>query len=352
MSDARWQAVLTRDPRHDGIFVYAVRTTGIYCRPSCGSRRPKPENVSFFSIPETAERAGFRACRRCRPDELNGGDPKLERVRRACRYIDSHPEARPTLAELAENVGLSPHHLQRSFKAILGITPRQYADARRLDRFKSQLANGHNVTRALYAAGYGSSSRLYERASSQLGMTPAAYRRGGRGAYVRYAIADSTLGRVLVAATECGVCAVYLGDDDAELVSTLRAEYSTADIERDDSELGGWIEAVLSYLDGHERDLDLPVDIRATAFQRRVWELLRAIPFGETRSYSDMARQLGIPRGARAVGRACATNPVSLIIPCHRAVRADGSLGGYRWGLGRKRELLDRERQDGRRTED
>ncbi|UCC48537.1 MAG: bifunctional DNA-binding transcriptional regulator/O6-methylguanine-DNA methyltransferase Ada [Gemmatimonadota bacterium] len=342
---SRWETVLARDSTYDGRFVYAVRSTGIYCRPSCPSRRPQREQVKFFPIPEVAERAGFRACRRCRPDLAHASDPLLERVRRVCRFIDEHPEAKRTLAQLAGHVGTSPHHLQRSFKAVLGITPRQYADARRLHRFKRELGNGASVTRALYEAGYGSSSRLYERASSQLGMTPATYRRGGRGARIRHTTTACTLGRLLVAATDRGVCAVSLGDDDASLTAALRDEYPHAEISRDDEGLGRWVEALLSYLDGRCRDVDLPLDVRATAFQRRVWELLRAIPSGETRSYSEMARQLGAPRAARAVARACASNPVSLIVPCHRAVRADGTPGGYRWGVERKQALLMKERE-------
>ncbi len=265
-------------------------------------------------------------------------------VRRVCRYIDDRPGSPPTLAELAGHAGLSLHHLQRSFKAVLGITPRQYADARRLRRFKREIGNGASISSAMYGAGYSSTSRLYERAADQLGMTPATYKKGGRGAHMRYAFTDSPLGRVLVAATERGVCAVYLGDDDFLLRSELEAEYSNARIEADESALGRWTGAILDYLGGRQRALDLPLDVVATAFQLRVWGLLRSIPYGETRSYSEMAKQLGSPKAARAVGRACATNPVSLVIPCHRAIRADGGLGGYRWGLDRKEQLLAHER--------
>ncbi|HSG82322.1 MAG TPA: methylated-DNA--[protein]-cysteine S-methyltransferase [Gemmatimonadota bacterium] len=273
-------------------------------------------------------------------EAMTGSDPQVEMVRHVCRLIDDSDGPAPTLARLAAEVGLSPHHLQRTFKAVLGVTPRQYAEARRLDRFKRQLENGASLTGAMYAAGYSSTSRLYERAGERLGMTPATYKKGGLGARMRYAIADSPLGRVLVAATGRGVCAVYLGADEEHLVSELKSEYPAAETQRDDSALGRWVGSILDYLGGRCKALDLPLDIVATAFQLRVWELLRSIPYGETCSYSEMAKLLGKPGAARAVGRACATNPVSLVIPCHRAIRADGELGGYRWGLDRKQRLL------------
>ncbi len=340
----RWQIVRGRDSSFDGAFVYAVSSTGVYCRPSCPSRRPRRENVSFFPLPETAERAGFRPCRRCRPDREDG-DPRVRLVRRVCQLIDETPDSTPTLPDLAARVGLSPQHLQRTFKSVLGISPRQYADSRQLDDFKRRLGNGASISGALYGAGYSSTSRIYERAPEQLGMTPASYQKGGAGATIRYTVRPSPLGRVLVGATGQGVCAVYLGDDDDGLVSELQAEYPRALTERDEAALGRWVETILDYLCGRRRALDLPLDVVATAFQRRVWECLRSIPYGETRSYSEMARTIGAPNAARAVGRACATNPVSLVIPCHRAVRADGALGGYRWGLERKRRLLAGERE-------
>ncbi len=342
----RWEIVSSRNTDYDGTFVYAVRSTGIYCRPSCPSRRPRRDQVAFYPLPEAAERDGFRSCKRCKPETMNGGDPQIERVRSVCRYIDENPGENPTLAQLADVAGLSPHHLQRTFKAVLGITPRQYADARRLDHFKRELGNGASITGAMYGAGYSSTSRLYERASGQRGMTPATYKKGGRGAHMRFSIADSPLGRVLIAATERGVCAVYIGEDDDYLISELNQEYHAAAIDRDEAALGRWVEAILDYLSGKQRALDLPLDVVATAFQLRVWELLCSIPYGETRTYSEMARELGSPRAARAVGRACATNPVSLVIPCHRAIRADGGLGGYRWGLDRKERLIEQERSD------
>ncbi|HXG08888.1 MAG TPA: methylated-DNA--[protein]-cysteine S-methyltransferase [Gemmataceae bacterium] len=267
-----------------------------------------------------------------------------ETIRRACRYIEANLEDRLTLEVLGAHVGLSPAHLQRLFKRVTGITPRQYADACRLGRFKSRLKQRRTVTMALYEAGYGSSSRLYERAAAQLGMTPATYRRGGRGMRIGYTIVDSPLGRLLLAATERGICGVCLGDSDRALAAALRREYPAAEIRRDGVCLGPWIEEFLNYLRGQQPHLDLPLDVQATAFQWRVWQELRSIPYGETRTYAEIARALGQPTAVRAVARACASNPVALIIPCHRVVREDGGLGGYRWGLKRKQALLEQER--------
>lgn len=344
-----WRAVLARDARFDGRFVFAVRSTGIYCRPSCPSRRARRAKVLFFALPEAAEQSGFRPCRRCRPRE-GPRSPQAELVARLCRHIEAHSDGPLTLAELAAQAGIAPHRLLRTFQRVMGITPRQYADALRLRRLKKHLRRGVDVTTALYEAGYGSSSRLYERSNAQLGMTPDAYRRGGRGMRLGYAIARSPLGRLLVAATERGVSAVYLGDSDAPLVAALRKEYSNAEVRRDTNGLSRWVRALLRHLEGRQPRLDLPLDIQATAFQRRVWEALRGIPYGATRSYSQVARSLGRPTAARAVARACATNPVSVVIPCHRVVREDGGLGGYRWGLERKRALLEREKLAARRT--
>ncbi|MFI5021887.1 MAG: bifunctional DNA-binding transcriptional regulator/O6-methylguanine-DNA methyltransferase Ada [Alphaproteobacteria bacterium] len=342
--EERWSAVLGSDARQDGSFVYAVRSTGIYCRPSCPSRRPRRDMVSFFAVPEAAERAGFRACRRCNPKDTRPHDRKLDAVRKACRYIDAHGEAVVTLGELGRAVGLSPHHLQRVFTRVIGISPRAYADARRLRRVKGLLKAGDGVAGALYEAGYGSSSRLYERANGQLGMTPATYKRGGEGARIRFTIAPCALGRLLVAATERGICMVSLGDEDEHLVHELSHDFPAAEIRRDDAALGAPLAALLDHLAGKEPHLDLPLDVRATAFQWRVWQALRAIPYGEQRSYGEIAALLGRPRAARAVGRACATNPVSLIVPCHRAVGSSGDLTGYRWGVERKKTLLAKER--------
>lgn len=265
-------------------------------------------------------------------------------TRRVCAYIEANADGPVTLAALGAAVGMSPGHVQRTFKRLTGITPRQYAEARRLGRLKAGLHAGRDVTRALYDAGYGSSSRLYERSNSQLGMTPASYRRGGAGKRIAYTVVDSALGRLLVAGTERGISAVYLGDSNARLEAALRAEYPRAELERDPAGLGEWVEKLVARLDGGRGRLDLPLDIEATAFQWRVWQQLRAIPFGSTATYSDIAEALGRPSATRAVARACATNPVSVVIPCHRVVRRDGDPGGYRWGLERKRKLLEQER--------
>jgi AraC family transcriptional regulator of adaptative response/methylated-DNA-[protein]-cysteine methyltransferase len=329
----RWRAVLAKDRRFDGAFVYAVRSTGIYCRPSCPSRRPRRGQVTFFPIPEAAEREGYRACRRCRPTEVNGTDPVVALVREACRAIS---EGRAPAGDR--------RRLSRAFKRVLGISPKQYADAQRIAHFKRELKRRTHVSPALYEAGYSSSSRVYERTDAQLGMTPAKYARGGAGIGIAYATVPTSLGRLLVAATERGVCRVALGDDARALEADLLAEFPEARVVRDKSgKLQGWVMSILAYLDGREPDVQLPLDIRATAFQRRVWQELQRIPFGETRTYSEVARRIGHPTAARAVARACATNPAALVIPCHRVVRGDGELGGYRWGVARKRRLLEGE---------
>lgn len=342
--EARRAAVEARDARFDGTFVYGVRTTRVYCKPSCASRRPRRENVEFFRSCEEAEGAGFRACRRCRPREGGGVDAKLELVKRACRLIESRGEGAPSLAALGSELGVSASHLQRVFKGVTGVTPRQYAAALRVAQFKERVRGGDAVTDAMYEAGYGSSSRLYESAGSELGMTPAAYALGGAGRRIGYTITGCELGRLLVAATERGLCAVRLGDTDAELEETLSSEFAAAEIRRDDARLGEWVAAILRHVEGRQTSLDLPLDVRATAFQRRVWEALRRIPYGSTRSYSDIARAIGQPTATRAVARACATNPVALVTPCHRVVREGGHLGGYRWGIKRKEKLLVKEK--------
>jgi len=329
----RWQAVMARDRRFDGAFVYAVRSTGIYCRPSCASRRPRRTQVTFYPIPEAAERDGYRACRRCHPADANGADPVVAVVRDAARAIAA---------------GERPHgdsrRLTRAFKRVLGITPRAYAEARRVDRFKHELKRRKQVSPALYEAGYGSTSRVYERTHAQLGMTPARYARGGAGVGIAYVTVPTSLGQLLVAASERGVCRVALGNGAGALEQDLLAEFPEARVVQDKSgKLHGWVTSILDYLDGKEPDLDLPLDIRATAFQRRVWQELQRIPFGQTRTYAEVARRIGRPTAARAVAQACATNPVALVIPCHRVVRGDGALGGYRWGVDRKSSLLKQE---------
>lgn len=353
-AEALWHAVQSRDRASDGAFVYAVRSTGIYCRPSCPSRKPRREQVVFFPIPEAAEQQGFRACQRCRPRAINLRDPRTASVASVCREIDTRiraeeagdNEARLTLSSLSKAVGMAPNQLERAFRRVMGITPRQYADAQRMRRLKSNLQKGDDVTTALYDAGFGSSRGLYERAPSQLGMTPGTYRQGGAGMQIHYTIVDSPLGRLLVAATDRGISALYLGEKDAPLKAALQKEYPRAEIDSDSSgskNLGGWVSKVLAHLRGKEPHLDLPTDVQATAFRRRVWEELKRIPYGATRTYSEVARAIGRPAAIRAVARACATNPVSVVVPCHRVVRADGNLAGYRWGLDRKRALLEHE---------
>ncbi len=347
-----WEAVLTRDASFDGQFVYAVRSTGVYCRPSCPSRKPRQSQAVFFSKPEEALRGGYRACKRCRPDRP-GEDAEL--VWRACEYIEGHIEshgALPSLAEIVKVSGVGTRTLRRAFKKETGLTPLQYARGQRLNRFKLMLRDRANVTDSLYEAGYSSSSRAYESAMEQLGMTPASYSKGGAGAVIRYVVTGSALGEVLVAGTASGVCAVKLGDDAETLTAELSDEFPAADIRP--TETGGhdsecdrlwdWASAVMEYIDGGRLDIDLPLDVRATIFQWKVWRKLQAIPAGETRTYQQLAEELGRPSASRAVGQACAANPVALIVPCHRAMRKDGGLGGYRWGLSRKEALVEMER--------
>jgi AraC family transcriptional regulator of adaptative response/methylated-DNA-[protein]-cysteine methyltransferase len=301
----------------------------------------------FFPLPEAAEQQGFRECRRCRPRMVTLRDPRTQAVAKVCREIESRVreanDAPLTLSALSAPVGLSSHQLERAFRSVMGITPRQYADAQRMRQLKSKLRKGDDVTTALYDAGFGSSSRLYERAPSQLGMTPATYRLGGAGMRLNYTIVDSPLGRLLVGATDRGVSALYLGETDARLEAALQKEYPRAEIRRDRNGLEGWVSKILEHLRGREPNLELPTDVQATAFQRRVWEELRRIPYGTTRTYSEVAKAIGQPSAIRAVARACATNPVSVVVPCHRVVRGDGSLAGYRWGVERKRMLLEHE---------
>ena len=352
--DTRWQAVLKRDRALDGAFVFAVSSTGIFCRPSCPAKRPRRENVSFFDHALQAEQAGYRACLRCRPKAVDG-NPQSALVRAICRYIEQHIDEPLTLGLLSKEFRRSTFHLQRTFKAALGVSPRAYIDACRLRQVKQNLQSGHSVTTALYAAGYGSSSRLYERTAAQLGMTPEKYRRGAVASVVRYTIfrdeifrdsaAASPQGRMLIAATDKGICAISFGDSDQQLLQGLMREFPFAVRRRDDAALSQWRDTLTKLIQGSETDLSLPLDIRATAFQRQVWEALQQIPRGETRSYSALAKQIGKPQATRAVARACATNPVAIAIPCHRIVRQDGNLGGYRWGVKRKEQLLALERQ-------
>ena len=347
LSDAsRWQAVVERDRSLDGVFVFAVSSTGVFCRPSCPARRPQRQNVQFFEHATAAEQAGYRACLRCRPKAVDG-NPQSALVRAMCRYIEQNIEDRLTLGVLATKFRRSAFHLQRMFKSVLGVSPKAYIDACRLRQVKQNLQAGHDVTTSLYAAGYGSSSRLYERTASQLGMTPEKYRRGAMAAVVRFTIAPSPLGRMLIAVTDKGICAIQFAGSDEELQQGLMREFPFASRKRDDAALAEWRVSLEQLLNGQQPHPNLPLDIRATAFQRRVWEHLQRIPRGETQSYSAVAKKLGMPKATRAVARACATNPVAIVIPCHRVVREDGDLGGYRWGINRKEQLLEMEKGAG-----
>jgi AraC family transcriptional regulator of adaptative response/methylated-DNA-[protein]-cysteine methyltransferase len=342
-ADERWRAVVRRDRQADGRFVYAVESTGIYCRPTCPSRRPRRDRVVFFESPDAAEASGYRACRRCRPRDLAPTSPWPARIEQACRYL-AEAGATVPLAHLARRVGVSPFHLQRTFKRIVGLTPRQYADACRLARAKRSLRQGEGVTRAIVEAGYGSNSRFYERAARLLAMAPSTYGKGGAGLVIRYAIVDSPLGSLLVAATPRGVCSVAMGSSAGDVKQRLAREYPAAALTAAaDRTLVGWTRRVVARLEGTEPHADLPLDVRATAFQWRVWNALSAIPPGETRTYAEIAASIGSRRSARAVGQACAANPVAIAIPCHRAVPASGGVGGYRWGAARKKALLAHE---------
>lgn len=342
LDEQRWQAVIDRDASQDGQFVFAVRTTGVYCRPSCKCRQPLRQNVHFYDSPTQAEAAGFRACKRCAPDRLAF---EAEIGARVCAFIDAHLDERLTLDRLGEAVGLSPAHLQRVFKQVTGVSPRQYVEARRVGQLKANLREGQPIAAALYDAGFSSSSRVYEEAGAKLGMTPAAYRKGGAGMHIRYTISECPLGYLLVGATERGLCAVSLGDSPAAVEQWLQTDYPQAELEQADAGLAAVVEQLVRHLAGDLPHLDLPLDVQATAFQLRVWEALRQIPYGETRSYAQVAQALGEPTAARAVARACASNRVALVIPCHRVVRGDGDLSGYRWGVKRKAALLATERQ-------
>jgi AraC family transcriptional regulator of adaptative response/methylated-DNA-[protein]-cysteine methyltransferase len=338
----RWDAVTQRDPHADGAFFYGVKTTGVFCRPSCASRQPRRENVDFFLTTDAARAAGYRDCKRCQPGRL---PRELEIVNRACAALDADPQQRLTLTQLSDAVHVSPFHLQRLFKRVVGVSPRQYQAAQRGAALRDALQRGTDVTRATVDAGFGSPSRMYESAPGELGMAPSAYRRKGAGLTVHYASAPTSLGFVLVAATAKGICKIGFGDDPIALASELRGEFANAELVEDAERLAPFIAQVDAYLHGTRQRFDLPLDIAATAFRQRVWDALRRIPYGETRSYSDIAEAVGSPRAVRAVASACASNPVALAIPCHRVVQKGGALAGYRWGLPRKAALLDAEAQ-------
>jgi AraC family transcriptional regulator of adaptative response/methylated-DNA-[protein]-cysteine methyltransferase len=343
--DTAWRAVEQRDARFDGRFVYAVSSTGIYCKPTCASRRPSRGNVSFFETADAAEAAGFRACLRCAPRDAAIASATERGVEAARAYLDANDDRVVSLTELATRSGLSASHLQRSFTRIVGVSPKQYQDARRVDRFKSRLRAGDTVSRATYEAGFGSSSRVYEKSNDVLGMTPAAYRKGGAGVRIGYTISDAPLGRVLVATTDRGVCAVEIGSTDAEVERALERDFPNAEIARDDDAHQIWVRAVVERVrkPNAAKPNRIPLDVNGTAFQMKVWAALQAIPAGEQRSYKEVAESLGSPNAVRAVARACATNKVAVVIPCHRVVREDGKPSGYKWGLDRKRRLLDEE---------
>src|SRR5438067_9449760 len=340
IEDSRWQAVLGRDGASDGKFVFAVSSTGVYCRPSCPSKRPRRENVTFFPRPQEAETAGFRACLRCRPKAI-AGNPRQELIKSVCRYIELHLDEPVTLARLGAEFQQSPFHLQRTFKAVLGITPKEYADSCRMRGFRQKLKAGHSVTRAMHDAGYSSTSRLYSRTSSELGMEPAKYRRGAIAMPIRYSFTESPIGRMLIAATDKGICSIQFADSEEELEQGLKQEFPFALRRRDDDGMANLAGQVAQRISDAESSTSLPLDIQATAFQRRVWSHLQSIAFGKTQSYSQVAKAIRRPSAVRAVARACATNPVAIAIPCHRVLRSNGDLGGYRWGIGRKKALLD-----------
>lgn len=344
---ALWNAVVARNRKFDGALFYGVSTTGIYCRPSCPSRRPKPENIQFFFDPDSAEHAGFRPCKRCRPRD-GSASAKLELVRNVCRAVEKNVDSPLPMKQLSAELKINAATLDRAFKQSTGITIKQYAEARRLSLFKTALRFSRDVTTAIYDAGYNSSSRVYENANAKLGMTPSTYSKGGTGVRIRYAISSYSAGKALLAVTDKGVCSVKLGDDPTRLVRELEGEYPKAEIVQADDELQDWMSVLLRRLEGDVNLPELPIDVRATAFQRRVYEELKRIPAGETRTYSQIAEKLGGESGRRAVARACATNELAVLIPCHRVVRSDGGMGGYRWGFDRKEALLAREREKAR----
>lgn len=342
-NDPRWAALVARDAKADGSFVYSVKTTGVYCRPGCPSRLAKPENINFYASPGAAESAGFRPCKRCRPDQRSLAAEHTEIVTRLCRYIEA-AEHSPTLAELAAQSGWSTYHLQRTFKAVCGLTPKAYAAAQRARRVCDELGSGASVTDAIYGAGYNSSGRFYEESNQLLGMTPTVYRAGGAETNIRFTTGNCSLGTVLVAQSQRGVCAILLGDEPATLVDELKNKFPLANLVEGDTEFAALVSGIVSLIEHPGERLDLPLDIRGTTFQRRVWKVLQDIPAGSTLSYSEVAERLGAPKSVRAVAQACAANLLAVAIPCHRVVRSDGALSGYRWGVERKRTLLNREK--------
>ncbi len=340
--ESRWKAVVARDPAAEGKFFYAVKTTGVFCRPGCSSRRPNRNNVAFFNMQADAERAGYRPCKRCQPGAASLRARQADIIAGACHRLEQ-AEAAPTLAELAAATGLSPWHFHRLFKQIVGVTPKKYAATHRLQRFRGRLKANHSVAAAVYDAGFGSSSRAYENTGGRLGMTPSAYRKGAVGLTIRYTLARCFLGWIVVAITERGICAIEFGDDPKALRAQLQDHFPKATLEQADADFSTLVNAVTAFIETPAKGLDLPLDIQGTAFQQRVWHALREIPLGVTASYAEIARRIGKPGAVRAVARACAANKLAVVIPCHRVVRGNGALSGYRWGVERKRALLQRE---------
>jgi AraC family transcriptional regulator, regulatory protein of adaptative response / methylated-DNA-[protein]-cysteine methyltransferase len=345
MSDPRWAVVVARDRTADGKFFYSVSTTGVYCRPSCAARTPRPEHVVFYASASDAERAGFRACLRCKPDQPSLATQRAATVAGLCRFIET-AESTPALGELAKRADMSVYHLHRVFKAITGVTPKAYASTHRARRIREALNHNQTVTDAIYSAGYSSNGRFYEESNHVLGMTPTRYRAGGADTEIRFAIGECSLGAVLVAASERGVCAILIGDDPDELAHDLEDQFPHARLVGGDAVFETLIAKVVGFVEAPGFGLDLPLDVRGTAFQQRVWQALRAIPAGETVSYTELAKRIGAPESVRAVAAACAANRLAVAIPCHRVVRNDGGLSGYRWGVARKRALIEREARD------
>lgn len=342
VDDPRWTAVIARDAKADGQFYYSVKTTGVYCRPSCSARAARPENVQFHETREDAENAGFRPCKRCKPDRHSLAEQHVATVARVCRLIEKS-ETLPGLDELAVHAGLSPYYFHRVFKTVTGLTPRAYAAAHRAKRIRSELEHGASVTNAIYAAGYNSSSRFYEKSDQVLGMTPSSYRAGGANTDIRFATGECSLGSILVASSNRGVCAILLGDDPDALVRDLQDKFPNSELIGGDSKFEQLVAKVVGLIEAPAIGLDLPLDIRGTAFQQRVWQALRDIPSGTTVSYTEIAKRIGAPKSVRAVAQACAANTLAVVIPCHRVIRNDGGLSGYRWGVERKRALLRKE---------
>lgn len=347
--DAMWTALQNKDTAYDGRFCYGVLSTGIFCRPSCPARLPLRQHVRFYAQPSQAQAAGFRPCKRCRPVSAEPALDQLAPFQTVCRYIEAHPDESLSLETLSQLAGLSPGHFQRRFKAVIGVSPRQYQENCRFNQFKQSLKSGSDVTTATYAAGFGSGSRVYEKLDTRLGMTPGQYRSGGKGLTIAYASADTVAGRLMMGATDRGLCFLQFGANDAELHVSLQHEYPEASLipmpPASQPQFEQWMQALNAHLQGEQPSLTLPQDLQGTAFQLRVWHYLQSIPYGEVQSYTEVAVGIGQPKAARAVASACAANKLAILVPCHRVIRGNGELGGYRWGLERKRTLIDQERR-------